>query len=167
MTERQYRNMIVAYDNERAIGSSGDIPWFGSMKEDMRHFRRLTMDTTVIMGRKTLESIGMALPRRRNIVLTRGGRIDLPGVDVAESLDEAYGMARDDETFILGGGQIYEQALEGVGRIYATHVDTTMSNPDTWFPDLDPQEWRVAERTNHDSDEDNIYPYSFVTYQRP
>lgn len=167
MLENESRSMIVAFDRERAIGSKGDIPWFGNMKEDMRNFRRLTVGTTVVMGRKTLESIGMALPKRRNIVLTRGADLSFPGVEVAGSLEEAYDLSsKDEETFILGGGQIYEQALADVNHIYTTQVDTVMEGPDAWFPEIDEEDWKVIEHTSHPSDDENIHPYSFVTYQR-
>lgn len=161
-----HMSMIVAHDIYRAIGSEGDIPWFGNMKEDMRRFRQITMGTTVIMGRKTLESIGMALPKRRNIVVTRGEGVDIPSVEVARSIDEAYELSADDNTFILGGGEIYHQMLDRTNKVYVTEVSTVIENADAWFPELNDDEWEVTERVHLPSDDDNIHPYSFIDYER-
>lgn len=160
------KNIIVAYDKNRAIGYEGDLLWKrGEMHEDMRHFRELTKNSVVVMGRKTLESIGLALPERRNIVLTSSDFVDIKNVEIAHSIIEVNSMIRDDEdVFYIGGGEIYRQALDEVKRIYTTEVDVKISPVDTFFPDIS-QNWRVIGSEDHNADERNIYPYSFKTYE--
>lgn len=161
------KNITVAYDNERAIGKNGNLLWkFGEMREDMKHFRDLTMGSAIIMGRKTLDSIGVALPGRRSIVLSRSESVLVPDVEVVHSLDEAYSLIQEDkEVFIIGGGEIYQQALKDVERIYATEVDTIIKGADTFFPPLD-NGWQKTGIQKFPADKDNIYPYNFVTYER-
>ena len=141
------------------------------MHGDIDHFKQLTTGSAIIMGRKTLDSIGIALPNRKTIVITRGEPSSIPGVETAHSLDEAYSMADelgfngDNEIFVVGGGQIYQQAIADVERIYATEVDTEISGADTYFPELD-DSWEKTDEQQFSTDANNIYPYSFVTYNR-
>ncbi len=159
--------MVVAYDRERAIGKSGGLLWErGEMHGDITHFKELTTGSAVIMGRKTLDSIGFALPNRQNIVITRGNNIEIPGIQTAHSLDEAYSMAGGvDESFIMGGGEIYNQVINNVEKIYATEVDAVIQGADTFFPKLD-NSWQKTGEQQFSIDNDNIYPYSFVTYEK-
>jgi len=159
------KNIIVAYDKELAIGSNGNLLWKkGEMCNDMRQFRDKTIGNIMIMGRKTLDSIGVALPGRETIVLSRRETCPIPGVKLAHSLDEAYFMAKDyDEIFVVGGGEIYKQALETVDRIFATEVKASISGADTYFPVLD-DIWEKTKIEHFSSDENNIYSYSLVTY---
>ncbi|MEI6850737.1 MAG: dihydrofolate reductase [Candidatus Saccharibacteria bacterium] len=162
------KNIIVAYDNERAIGANGDLLWGkGELKADMKQFRERTMGHVMIMGRKTLDSIGIELPGRKTIVCSRNNTCEIPNIETARSLDEAYSLAEeyDSEIFIVGGGEIYKQALKDVERIYATEVDTAIPGADTYFPELD-RKWYRAHSQQFPADEDNKYPYSFVTYER-
>lgn len=118
------------------------------------------------MGRKTLDSIGIALPNRETIVVTRGKDVEITGIKTAHSLPEAFSMADGyDESFVVGGGEIYEQALSSVEKIYATEVDAVIPGSDTFFPKLD-QRWQKTEEQHFSVDNDNIYPYSFVTYEK-
>jgi len=159
-------NMIVAYDQNRGIGRNGELLWqSGEMREDMKRFRTLTRNSTLIMGRKTLESIGMALPNRRNIVVSHNPSLDFANVEVASSVEEAFGMSGEDEAFVIGGSQLYEAAMNDVQRIYATEVQTVIEGADTFFPNIDAS-WNMIERQEHESDENNLYPYDFVTYER-
>ncbi len=138
----------------------------GEMKADMRHFKELTMGSVLIMGRKTLDSIGVALPGRQTIVLTRGKIDHIPDIKVVGSLDEAYEVAGSQkEVFVSGGGEIYEQAMPGVDRIYATEVDAIIPNADTYFPTLGTG-WQKTDEEFHPADENNKYPLRFVTYER-
>lgn len=155
--------MIVAYDKNRAIGANGDIPWLGKLPADMKHFRELTTGHAVIMGRKTYDSIGRPLPNRQNIVLTREDKA-IDGVDVVHSLEAAYGAATSEKVFILGGAQIYEQALKDTDQVFATEIDT-ISDGDVFFPTLG-DDWAETERENYSSDENNQFDYSFVTYTK-
>lgn len=165
------KNIIVAYDQERAIGANNDLLWKkNEMRADMKHFRELTAESVLIMGRKTLESIGIALPGRDTIVVTRGDNVSIPDIQIAHSLEEAYRLAEEvgkEEVFVCGGGQIYEQALKDVQRIYATEVHAKIDGADTYFPELDDYSWSPTSIIGgFRPDKDNKYPYSFVTFER-
>lgn len=160
--------MVVAYDSEGAIGKDGDIPWLGQQREDMRRFRQLTMGGAVIMGSKTYDSLPEAyrpLAGRQNIVMSHI-REPEEGLQIAHSLDEAYALANSEEIHVIGGGQIYELAIDTVSRIYATEIHTTIEDPDTYFPYIFADEWKVQERQDFPADEKNRYGYSFITYLR-
>lgn len=157
------KSIVVAYDQSRAIGAHGALPWGRSLPADLRHFRELTTDGSVIMGRKTYESIGKALPHRENIVVSRQPIADV-GVIVAASLVDAYKKAHGNQ-FIIGGASVYQQALADVDVIYATEVKATFSDADAYFPPLG-REWRERARESHIADERNVYGYDFVTYVR-
>lgn len=148
--------IIVAMTPERLIGREGRLPWHEP--EDLRHFKRTTMGHAVIMGRKTFESIGKALPSRRNIVVTRdrglvgkisGGSMTHPtGLDVVHSLDDAIELCRqrgEDKAFIIGGAQIYEQALPIADEMIVTIIDRQGLAGDTYFPDWNPADWEASE----------------------
>ncbi len=138
--------MVVAMTPDRVIGKDGDMPWH--IPEDLKHFRRVTMGHTIIMGRKTHESIGRALPRRRNIVITRNPDARFEGCDVAHSLEEAIVMAReggDDEPRIVGGGAIYALALPLATKLFLSEVDLDVEG-DTHFPPYDPSRWSETDR---------------------
>ena len=156
--------IIVAYDKNRAIGAGGNIPWMGKLPADMRHFRELTTGHAIIMGRKTYESIGQALPHRQNIVVSHHA-ITIEGIEIANNLDQAYQLAKgQDKVFIIGGGQIYKQAIKDIDVIYATEIDT-ISTGDIHFPKL-PGTWQEISRQNHLTDDKNKFNYSFVHYAR-
>jgi dihydrofolate reductase len=159
------RNIIVAYDNERAIGADGDLLWKkGELRGDMKHFRDLTMGHAMIMGRKTLDSIGIELPGRKTIVCSRTETCQIPNIETARSLEEAFELAKSyEEIFVVGGGEIYKQALKDVERIYATEVGAAIPGADTYFPKLDGS-WIRTDVQSFPADDGNIYPYSFVTY---
>jgi dihydrofolate reductase len=138
--------LVVAMTSDRVIGRDGDMPWH--IPEDLKHFRRVTVGHAIIMGRKTHESIGRPLPKRRNIVLTRNADVRFDGCEVAHSLDEAIHLARnggDDEPRIVGGGAIYEMALPLATKLFLTEVDLDVEG-DTFFPVYDPSEWREVDR---------------------
>ena len=138
--------MVVAMTADRVIGKDGGMPWH--IPEDLKHFRRVTMGHAIIMGRKTHESIGRALPRRRNIVITRQRGAAFEGCDVAHSIEDAIAMARaggDDEPRIVGGGVIYELALPLATKLYVSEVALDVDG-DTHFPPFDPEQWTETER---------------------
>jgi len=144
------------------------------MQGDMKHFRELTMGSVMIMGRKTLDSIGVALPGRKTISLSRNELNLIPDIEVAHSLSQAYAMAdenkSDDSTvkkdvFVVGGGEIYQQALADMECIYATEIDADIVNADTYFPELD-NSWQITKVQHLPADNNNIYPYSFITYEK-
>ena len=138
--------MVVAMTADRVIGLNGDMPWH--IPEDLKHFRRVTMGHAIIMGRVTHESIGRALPRRQNIVITRQQDATFDGCDVVNTLDAAISMAReagDDEPRIVGGGAIYALAMPLATKLFITEVDMDVAG-DTFFPNHDPDEWTEIER---------------------
>ena len=160
------KNIIVAISDNNAIGRDNNLLWH--ISEDLRFFKRTTLGWPVIMGRKTFESIGRALPSRVNIVVSRGFST---GEDVAVvgSLEEAFRVAEEtnlERCFIIGGGQIYAQALPMVDSLVITHVHTVIEGADTFFPPIDPSVWAVAERSELFTDEETGYTYEFVQYTR-
>lgn len=158
------KNIIVAYDKNYGIGASNDLLWKDDLPADLRHFRGTTMGSAIIMGRRSYDSIGRPLPGRQNIVISHHAD-SIEGVDVVGSLDEAYKIAKSDEVYIIGGGQIYKLAIDGVDRIYATEVDGEFK-ADVFFPTIDHKDWREISREHHDKDELNKYNYDFVVYVR-
>ncbi len=161
--------IIVAIADNYAIGRDNALLWH--ISEDLKFFRRTTSGCPVIMGRRTFESIGRPLPKRTNIVISRG--FDAPeGVTVVPSLEEAYAVASEScpaETarcFIMGGGQIYAQAIENADRLIITHVHTVIENADTFFPVIDPSVWKVESRSGMMTDQETGYEFEFVEYIR-
>ena len=138
--------LVVAMTPDRVIGKDGGMPWH--IPEDLKHFRRVTMGHAIIMGRKTHESIGRPLPRRRNIVITRNRDAAFEGCEVAHSLGDAIAMARDggdDEPRIVGGGAIYELALPLATKLYLSEVELDVEG-DTHFPKYEPSRWTETDR---------------------
>ncbi len=159
--------IIVAYDTNRAIGRGGDLPWGRSLPADLAHFKRLTRGGDVIMGRKTFESIGRRpLPERENIVIS-SRPTGVKGVLTAVNLSSALALSRY-PTFIIGGAQVYGDALgvPEIDTIYATEVDATSPDADTFFPELDMTVWEETDRVHRPADEANVYALDFVIYRR-
>jgi dihydrofolate reductase len=157
-------SLIVAMSENRVIGREGRLPWH--LSADLRRFKQLTMGHTIVMGRKTFESIGRPLPGRNSIVVTRQQGYAPPGVSVAASLAAASRLAvGDSEVFFIGGGEIYRQVLPRVERIYLTLVHAELPG-DTHFPELSPDQWRLAQRVDHAADEKNDFPFSILVYER-
>lgn len=160
-------SIIVAQSSNRVIGKNNKLMWH--LPADLRYFKRTTSGHCVIMGRKTHESIGMLLPGRTNIVISRQADYQpLPGAKLAQSLQQALDMARDlgeQEAFVIGGGEIYQETMPLADRLYVTEVQDTF-NGDTFFPEISPQEWEEVSRFDMKADKANIFPYAFVVYQR-
>lgn len=159
-------SLIVAVAANGAIGLEGDLPW--RLPADLRHFKRLTMGHHLIIGRRTWESVGVVLPGRTMIVVTRD--LDyLPGVEgvlVAHSLKEALRLAEgDDEPFVAGGAALYREAFDIVDRMHLTRIHEDFE-ADTFFPAFDAQQWIVVAEEHHEPDEKNAYPYTFLTLER-
>jgi len=156
-------SLIVAYDRKRGIGKDNRMPWH--LPGELAHFKRTTMGKPIVMGRKTHESIGRALPGRRNIVITRG-KVETQDTETASSLQAALDACGDaEEIMVIGGGQIYAAALALATRIYATEIDADFE-ADTHFPAIDPSQWRETGRTHQPADARNPYPLDFVVYER-
>ena len=199
--------IIVAIADNNAIGRDNALLWH--ISEDMKFFRKTTTGSPVIMGRKTFESIGRPLPKRVNIVISRGTAAP-EGTLLAHSLEEAFSLAssvspdshhatssahpvtssvhpvtssvhpvtssvhpvtsseveKPPRCFVIGGGQIYAQALPLADRLIVTHVHTVIENADTFFPDIDPQMWKVESRSEQLTDQETGYDFEFVEYKR-
>lgn len=155
-------SLIVAMDEARGIGKDGDLPW--RLSSDLKRFKQLTMGHCIIAGRKTYESIGKPLPGRQTVVVTRNPDYTAEGCFVVSSLARAIDLARsrgETEAFIIGGAEIYADALPLADRIYLTQVDARVA-ADAFFPDQwDPAEWSVQQATTAPQDEKNQYPSTF------
>ena len=157
-------SIIVAIAQNGTIGDKNSLLWH--IKEDMRFFRTTTSGHAVIMGRKTFESLGSKpLPKRKNIVITRADR-DFEGAFTAHSLEKAIAMAEgDEEIFIIGGAQIYAEALSVADRMYITRVERDYEG-DTSFPDIDYSKWRLVSEERHERGEEFDAPFAFLCYDR-
>ena len=154
--------LIVALDAQRGIGIDNTLPW--RLPEDLAHFKRITSGHPIIMGRKTFDSIGRALPNRRNIVITRNRAWCHDGVDAVASLTDAIALAGETHAFIIGGAQVFAASMAFADTIIATEIAHTFAC-DTFFPQLPPGAWRETARDTHHS-ATNGYNYAFVTYSK-
>jgi dihydrofolate reductase len=164
---KRMKYIIVGYDRNRAIGAHNTLPWEGKLKTDMRRVRERTTGNAIIMGRRTFESIGRALPNRQNIVITHRP-LDVEGVAVVDSLADAYRVVESGrDAYVFGGSQIYQLALESgtVDEILATEIDTVIDSGDAFFPALG-NEWVETSRQHVDADDDNMYAFDFVTFKK-
>ena len=157
-------SIIVAMGRNRVIGRENGLIWH--LPEDLRHFKETTMGKPLIMGRKTFESVGKPLPGRTNIIVTRKKDYSAPGCLVAGSVEQALELAdNDQEVFIAGGGEIYEQATPLADRMYITIIDHDFDG-DTFFPEFSSEKWMLTEERFHAADERNKYPMIFRTYEK-
>lgn len=162
-------SLIAAIGKNNELGKGNDLLW--RLPADQKFFRETTKGHTVIMGRKTFESLGRPLPNRRNIVITRDKNYLRHGVDVVHSLDEAINRVRtpltqNEEIFIIGGAEIYKQAMEQADRLYVTHIDTEDKDADVFFPEIVLVAWKEISHEEHKPDEKNIFPYTFSIYEK-
>jgi len=156
--------IIVARARNGTIGRDNTLPW--RLPEDLTHFKRVTMGSPIVMGRKTWESLGRPLPGRRNIVVSRNPDLRAEGAEVVGSLIDAQRLCVGvEQVFLIGGAQLYEQALPSVDRLVVTEIDADVEG-DTFFPAIDPKQWIETARETHHSAA-NGFDYSFVTYDRP
>lgn len=154
-------SLVAAVGRSGEIGRDNALLW--RLPNDLAHFRRITGGATVVMGRKTFESIGRPLPQRRNIVVTRTADYAPDGVETASGFDKAMEMCQWD-CFVIGGSQIYEHAIGLAERMYLTHVDGSFE-ADAFFPEYGPEWVRVSEES-FEADERNEYGHAFVQYER-
>lgn len=165
VTIKHMKNIIVAYDQKRGIGASDDLLWLRDLPNDLQHFKDLTTNNAIIMGRKTYDSIGRPLPKRQNIVISRSAS-EIEGVTIVPSLNAAYSVVEPGkEAFVIGGGQIYELAIHTTDRIYATEVGAIFPQANVFFPAIDMSVWHETSRVHHKADERNLYDYDFVVYE--
>ncbi|MCC2974518.1 dihydrofolate reductase [Massilia sp. IC2-476] len=154
--------LVVAIDAQRGIGVDNQLPWH--LPEDLAHFKRVTLGKPIIMGRKTFDSIGRPLPKRRNIVVTRNPGWRAEGVEVAASLQDAIAQLGGEAASIIGGAQIFSESMNLADCMIVTEIDHVF-RCDTFFPPIDPALWQETARETHHS-EANGYGYAFVTYTR-
>lgn len=163
-------SLIVAMAANRVIGRDNALPW--RLPADLRRFKQVTMGHTLVMGRKTYDSIGRPLPGRRTVVVTRQpgwspqGAKETDGVQVVPSLDDALATASgESEVFVAGGGEMFRAILPRADRIHLTRIDAEISG-DTTFPEFDPTAWKIVEEEHHEPDAENPFPYTFQILDR-
>lgn len=158
-------SIIVAASLNNVIGIANDLPW--RLSADLKYFKNLTQGNTVIMGRKTYDSIGKPLTNRKNIIITSNKDLYIEGAYVVNSLQEALNSCSKNELiFIIGGATIYNQALPYADTIYFTQVHTQITGDTVSFPIIDTDSWNLISVENHKADEKNEYDYSFCVYKR-
>lgn len=157
-------SLLVAHDINRVIGKDNELPWH--IPEDLRYFKQKTVGKGIIMGRKTYESIGRPLPKRKNIIVTRQPDFEAPGATVTHSLDEAIRLAEavDEEVMIIGGAEIFKETLAKADRLYVTRIDQAFDG-DTIFPVYNDSEWQLVSDSGKHESEEGI-PYAFLVYER-
>ncbi len=165
-------SMIAAMGQNRVIGLDNKMPWH--LPADLQWFKKTTLGSPIIMGRKTYDSIGRPLPGRLNIILSRNADLGIEGCTVVNSLSDALDVAKTsgkdtgkdvEEVFITGGAHLYEKFLPEADYLYLTLIDEKFEG-DTFFPDYTQYEWKEMSRIDHPADESNPYPYSFLTLER-
>jgi len=159
-------SLMVAAAENNVIGKDNDMVWH--MPADMRYFMVTTLGHYVIMGRKTLESFGKALPKRTNVIVTRNKNYQASGCITVASIEQGLRMAEENgekEAFIIGGGDIYRQSMHIADRIYLTRIHAVFSG-DAFFPEIDLHQWRLVKSDPHPADKKNPYAYDFRVYER-
>lgn len=157
-------SIIVAMSENRVIGVDNELPW--RLPADLQHFKATTMAKPVLMGRKTFESIGRALPGRRNIVVSRTPGYAAAGCETVGSVQDALRRVEaEPEIMVIGGASFYEQLLPQAHRVYLTLVHANIDG-DARFPEMDLAQWREVSRTDHQADDRNPIAYSFLVYER-
>jgi dihydrofolate reductase len=157
--------LIAAMDRNRVIGKGGAMPW--RLPDDLKRFKALTLGHTVVMGRKTLESIGKPLSGRKNVVVSRNPAYRADGCMVVGSVEAALAAAGSEaRVFVAGGGELYAATIGTADRLLLTHVDAEVDGGDAFFPEVDPATWRVERREEHPADARHPYAFAFVDYDR-
>ncbi len=157
-------SMIVAMDDNQLIGKDNALPWH--LPADLGYFKKVTTGKTVLMGRKTHESIGRPLPNRRNVIVSRNADFEAQGCEVVSSINAALELAKDDdEVMVMGGASFYEQMLPSVDRLYITYIEGSYEG-DAYFPVFNKDEFEQVSRESHSPDEKNPHTYHFTVLDR-
>ena len=159
--------LIVAFDRNNAIGRDNDLPW--KLPDDLKRFKALTLGKPILMGRKTAQSLGRALPGRLNLVLTRSGQVPFEGMQAVASVDEAIAQADAagaQELCVIGGGEVYRLTMEHADVLAVTEVATIVEQADTHFPPIDQAVWEPVQRERHTADARHAFAFDYVDYQR-
>lgn len=170
-------SIISAIANNNEIGRKNELLW--NLPADMKHFRETTTGHPIIMGQRTFESLGIdadgnkgrPLPNRRNIVLTLDREFKRNNIDIFYSIDDLEKnlnetLGKDEEAFIIGGGQIYKLFIDKADKLYITHVDAEFPDADTFFPEINKEKWEIISEDKHEKDDKNIYDLDFKIYKR-
>ena len=159
-------SIIAAVANDNSIGKGQQL--LCHLPADLKHFKALTTGHTIIMGRKTFESLPKgALPNRINIVLSTQDNIRFEGCLIAASVDEALQLCKDDnEVFIIGGSTIYRQTIDRADRLYITHIEQSFPEADVFFPVINPEDWKLTDAEHHDKNENQPFSFTFQTFER-
>ena len=157
--------LVAALGRDFAIGKDNALPWH--LPADLKRFKALTLGQPLLMGRRTAESLGRALPGRRNLVLTRSGEVPFAGMEAMASLDAAMRAVDGiDRVCVIGGGDVFEATLPLASRMHLTWVDTVVPGAQAFFPRFDASQWEVVARAPHAADERHAYAFEFVDYVR-
>ncbi len=159
-------SIVVVVDMNNGIGLDGDL--LCHLPNDLKHFKKITTGHSIIMGRRTFESLPKgALPNRKNIVITSDSPDNYPGCIVVSTIEDAITQAAEgEEIFIIGGGQLYNSTFHMANQLYLTRIHHTFGNADTFFPEIDFNNWKLIERDDRKADEKHKYDYSFMHYIR-
>jgi dihydrofolate reductase len=161
--------LVAALDRRRGIGRGNALPWH--LPDDLKRFKALTVGKPVLMGRKTAQSLGRALPKRRNLVLTRSGRAPFTSMEAVASFEAAQSLVGDEsgagdvELCVIGGGEVFALALPLAARMHLTYVDTVIEDADAFFPEFDASRWRVSSSEIHAADARHAFPFEFADYE--
>lgn len=156
-------SLIVAASDNDVIGINNQLPWY--LPKDLAYFKKITSGNSIIMGRKTYESIGKALPNRQNIVITRQANYHLNDAIVTNSLAGAIDIAESEQVFIIGGAEIFRQSLDVATHIYLNRIKTTVEG-DTFLPQIDWNQWQQISKDSAEADDKNAFAIDFLVYQR-
>ena len=157
-------SLILAIGKNNEIGFGNKLPWH--LPDDLKRFKEITRGHTVIMGRKTYESIGRLLPERKNIIITRDKAYTIKGATIVSSIEEAIKECeKEDEAFVIGGGEICKLALPYAKKMYLTHVNTELP-ADSFFPEFNVKEWNIISEEFHPRDEKHNYEFTFKIYEK-
>lgn len=159
-------SIIVAIDNNNAIGRDNQM--LTHLPDDLKYFKQVTSGHSVIMGRKTFESLPKgALPNRRNIVITRDINLTFPNCEMAHSIEKAIESTKDEaEVFIMGGGIIYKETMDKADKLYVTHIHHSFDEAQVYFPHIDTNRWKEVWQEDHFADERHQHDFSFVQYEK-
>ena len=157
-------SLIVAVAKNNVIGGDNKLLWH--LPADLKHFKNVTMDHSIIMGRKTFESMGKPLPGRRNIIVTRQEDFEATGCTVVNNMQDAVDLCKkEEEVFIIGGADIFRQSMNAAEKIYLTRINHEFDG-DVFFPELNFSDWKLVKYLKFHADEKNRYEYSFAEYER-
>ncbi len=156
--------LIAALDNQRAIGFDNQLPWH--LPDDLKRFKALTTDKTILMGRKTAQSLGRALPNRKNLVLTRTGQVPFAGMVAVASFEQAIAECASEELMVIGGGEIYAYCLPFAQKMHLTFVDTHLPKADAFFPEINKSQWKEIFSDIHVADNRHMFSFRFADFER-